>query len=145
MKVTTKFALLLTGALIAMQAAPASAAETIPGWYTGLGAGINFEDDAKSHANAGTTKFKFDPDYDVEGSFGYAWRSGWRGEVEAFHGVSIVRNADGALENTDFFANALYDINICPWITPYVGIGLGGAFVGADNIGPETGGGHLND
>jgi OmpA-OmpF porin, OOP family len=146
MKITTKSALLITGALLAMQVAQASAAETPPGWYGGLGAGVNFENNSKSSAPAGTTTFKFDPGYDVEGNVGYAWDSGFRLEGEAFHGNSVVTSGkDGDLKNTDLFANVLYDINICPYITPYIGAGFGAGFPGADNIGRTSSGGHLSD
>ena len=144
MKILKKYALLLTTALITAPLAHASAADTVPGWYAGLGAGVNFQQ--STGTDNGAPSFKFSkPDYDVLGNGGYAWSNGFRVEGEAFHSYAVVKNMDGGLSNTDLFANILYDIDVSPYFTPYVGGGLGVGFPGADNIGPTAGTTHIND
>jgi outer membrane protein OmpA-like peptidoglycan-associated protein len=146
MKMMTKSALLLAAALIATPVAQASA-DTVPGWYAGLGAGVNFQNKTDNDT-AGVPSFSFNqPGYDVLGNAGYAWSDGLRLEGEAFHSRAVVKDADGSLNNTDLFANALYDINLGSFLTPYVGAGVGVDFVDADNIGPFLSGNstaHIN-
>jgi len=142
MKMTTKFALALTAAVLAMPVAQAHA-DTVPGWYAGLGAGIDFQQNT-GNDTAGAPSFRFHDGYDVLGDAGYAWSNGFRAEGEVFHSNATVRRADGSLGNTDLFANGLYDINLGSWFVPYVGGGIGVAFVDADNIGP-VGTAQVND
>jgi outer membrane protein OmpA-like peptidoglycan-associated protein len=147
MKTTTKSALMFAAALIAMPVAQASA-ETIPGWYAGLGAGLNFERNGDAESTNGTKTFHYrDADLDLAGSAGYAWSNGLRVEGEAFHSNSVLKNGvDGSLDNTDLFVNALYDFNYLNWpVTPYVGVGVGVGFPGANNIGPTNTGGRMDD
>lgn len=142
MKNTTKSALLLAAALV-LPVAKASAAEQ-PGWYGTLGAGMAFQNDTE-HTSANTNNFKFtNPGFDVLGSVGYAYGNGLRFEGEAFHGYSTVRDADGAISNTDLFLNGLYDFDLGTFFTPYVGAGVGVGFVGAENIGRTTGTTHID-
>ncbi len=147
MKTMTKSALFLAAAFIALPVANASA-DTVPGWYAGLGAGTNFQL-STDNDTAGVPAFRFSkPGYDILGNFGYAYDNGLRLEGEAFHSNSVVKDNDGSLSNTDLFANALYDINLGSMFTPYVGAGVGVAFIDADNIGPITVGSssaHVND
>lgn len=145
MKIATKSMLALTALLAALPLTQASAAETIPGWYAGLGAGMNFQENTGSETT-GVPKFKFDnPNPAVFGDAGYAWSNGLRLEGEAFHSYSVVHRVDGSLSNTDLFANALYDIDLCPHLTPYVGAGIGIGFPDAENIGPTSGATHIDD
>jgi OmpA-OmpF porin, OOP family len=135
MKIMIKSALFLAAALIALPAASASA-DTTPGWYTGLGAGMSFQENTGSDT-ANVPEFKFaKPGYNVLGDVGYEWDNGIHLEGEAFHDRSVVKNGDGALSNTDLFANAIYDLNLGSIITPYAGAGIGVDFSDADNIGP---------
>ena len=147
MKNMTKSAL-FAAALIALPVAAHAdnMASQTPGWYGNLGAGMNFQDDTGNHTT-GVQKFKFSqPGYDVLGSGGYEWDNGLRLEGEAFHDAATVKNADGALTNTDLFVNGLYDFNnLVPYVVPYVGAGIGVGFVGADNIGTAAGHASGND
>lgn len=148
MKTLTKTLLAFAAAFVAAPVAQASA-ETIPGWYAGLGAGATLQQETGTDTS-GVSNYKFSkPGYDVLGDVGYAWNNGLRLEGEAFHNNSVVKNNDGSLANTDLFANALYDFDIGSFLTPYVGAGVGVAFIDADNIGPiSIGSGtttHIND
>ena len=143
MKTMTKTALLLA-ALAAMPASQASA-DTVPGWYAGLGAGVNLQQSTDTDT-VGVPEFKFvKPGFDVMGDVGYAYASGLRLEGEVFHSNAVIKDNDGSLSNTDFFANALYDINTGSMFTPYVGVGAGVALVDANNIGPVAAGVHADD
>ena len=143
MKKMTKSAL-LAATLIALPIAHASA-DTTPGWYAGLDAGVNFQESSKAYSAAGDSKFKYGPGFDAAGQVGYAWIDGFRFEGEAFHGYSVVKHADGALSNTDLFANGFYDFNMNSMFTPYLGAGVGVGFPDAEKIGPTAGGGYLDD
>lgn len=146
MKTMTKATLFLAAAFIAAPIAQASA-DTVPGWYAGIGAGVNLQQKTDTDTT-GVPSYKFSqPGYDLMGDFGYAYRDGLRLEGEAFHSNSVVKNNDGAVNNTDLFANALYDINLGSFLTPYVGAGIGVDFVDASNVGPipSAANAHIND
>lgn len=144
MKNMTKSAILFAAAFMALPAAASASANTTPGWYAGLGAGVNFQRDTGDNTrNVPSFSFKR-PGFDVLGDVGYAFGNGFRAEFEPFHSYSVVKHSDGYLANTDFFANALYDFDLGMMIMPYVGAGIGVDFSSANNIGP-VGGAHYDD
>ena len=117
----------------------------------GLGAGATFQEDTGTNTT-GVPKFDFNTGYNEYGDVGYAFGNGFRGEAELFHSQSVVKDNDGALGGYYLFGNVLYDINmnrmfnIDTIFTPYVGAGVGVAYLDGDNIGPiGAGADHIND
>lgn len=128
-------------------------ADPVPGWYVGGGVGANFAHNSTAHNARGDRTIEYDPGLTYLGNVGYGWREGFRVEGEVMHSRSnVVRmlnapaNApyDGQLNNTNLFANAYYDMNTNTRFTPYVGAGIGIAFVTADKIGVFSNGGFID-
>lgn len=128
-------------------------ADPVPGWYVGGGVGANFAQNSTAHHARGDRTIEYDPGLTYLGNVGYGWREGIRVEGEVMHSRSnVVRmlNApanssyDGQLDNTDLFANVFYDINTNTRFTPYIGAGVGVAFVTADKIGVFSNGGFID-
>ena len=150
-----KFVVSLAALAAVLVAVPASQAMAemapTPGWYAGVGLGPHFEMDTTAKSAGGNRKIEFDPGFGYYGSGGYAWDFGLRAEGEVWHSrANVVRvNGstihDGQLGNTDLFVNALYDFKTGSRLTPYVGAGVGVAFVTANNIGLMANNGLLDD
>jgi OOP family OmpA-OmpF porin len=134
---------------LAILTIPASQAfaDQPPGWYAGIGVGANFAQNSK----AGSQTIQYDPGLNALGHGGYVFDSGFMIDGEVYHSRSNVTAISGStfhngdLDNTDLFANLIYDIHTGTMFSPYIGLGAGVAFVGADNIGPLTGGKYIND
>lgn len=138
--------------LAAASVVPAHA-DPVPGWYVGGGVGANFAHNSKAHNPSGDRTIEYDPGLTYLGNVGYGWRNGLRLEGEAMHSRSnVVRmlsspsnsSYDGHLDNTDLFANVFYDISTGTRLTPYIGAGVGAAFVQADNIGVFSNNGFID-
>ncbi len=132
--------LALTAALAAL---PLSAhADNIPGWYAALGLGGTFTPDEDVRAPAGRGTVQYSPGWNVNGAGGYAFANGLRTEGEVFRSTANVDRLEGRsthtgnLYNTDLFANLYYDFHTETKLTPYVGAGVGVAFVDGANIAP---------
>jgi OmpA-OmpF porin, OOP family len=123
------------------------------GWYVGLGAGVNFEQDSNAKIGAITNKLEFDPGFLLDGSIGYGFESQLRPEFEVAYRQNGVKSVTGAtsgvaqnsFNSTAFMGNLLYDFQTDSGFTPYIGGGLGGALVGANDAGRIIGGQTLND
>lgn len=139
----------LLAALVVAPVLQAHADQT-PGWYVGAGVGGSQTEDSRIGNRPNASEAYFNPGYDLNGNFGYSWTNGlrlegelWhsRAEIDAVHGA---QTSSGHLSNTNVFANAYYDFHNSSRYTPYIGIGVGGAFVDADNIKTLTDGNRLD-
>ena len=101
-------------------------------------------------ANAPMT-VKWGGGYALSGAFGWGMGNGARFEVEAdFRDVQQSRNngvGGGRETEAGLMANAYYDVDVgLPWMSPYVGLGVGYQSVGWNHVtgaasGIDTGGG----
>jgi len=133
----------LAGALLAgtiLGGASASVAAETHGWYAGAQVGVTrLEDAGFSGAGFAPVTAEFDTGYGLLGQVGYGFGAfrlegelGWRS-----NGVDNVGGLGGSgdLTAATLMANAYYDIQTGSPFTPYLGVGLGGARVSADQIG----------
>ena len=132
-------AILVAGLLAGLGGA--ASAET-DGWYFGAEGGANFVPKIKFDALANTWQQKQDTGYAILGQVGYGFGQvrlegelGWRhNELDKFTWAAGSPSPSGAIGGVSFMANVLYDFKTnTPW-TPYVGAGIGGMNVNADNI-----------
>lgn len=140
-----KLSVSLLALTVALVAAPVVAhADQTPGWYVGAGVGGSQTLDSTVTTAPAHSKVYFDPGFDVNGNGGYSWDNGLRLEGEVWHSradVDAVHGAgssNGHLSNTDLFGNAYYDFHTGTMLTPYVGAGLGVAYIDSNHIGTFT-------
>ncbi len=114
------------------------------GYYIGAQGGYNIIHNPDLDATA------FNADTETSGggvgtlSVGYQYDSPWRAEIEAGYrtnGVDEVTStpASGDIDAFTAMANIFYDFEVDAF-SPYVGIGVGLAYLNADNITPVNGG-----
>ncbi|MFY9288558.1 MAG: OmpA family protein [Alphaproteobacteria bacterium] len=139
-------------ALAAVLLAPMTAqAQQTPGWYAGAGFGGTFTPDLTTRPSTGNNTIQFDNGWNVNVNGGYAWSNGLRLEGEYFHSRADVEKVtpgiagNGHLSHNNLFGNVYYDWHNSSMFTPYIGGGVGIAFADADQIGPLSNGGNLND
>lgn len=131
-------------------AGTATAADRIPGYYLGIAGGGAIRGDSDVDGTGINTTVDFETGWVVRGNVGYAYTSGWRGELELSYSASDVDSIAGAATangDSDAYAlmvNALYDFEMGWPVTPYIGAGLGAARVAADGASP-IGGSVIND
>lgn len=138
---------LFTAVGLAATLVGASAANAEPvskgAWYLGAGAMPVFQEDADSTVDSTTDIIKYNTGWGVSGSGGYAWNNGLRTEAEIAYrqaGVDEVTGTgagpvfDGHIHNISLMGNVLYDFKNSTRLTPYVGAGIGVAFVNADEM-----------
>lgn len=148
MKKLSVSALALVAAIVAAPVVQAQADQT-PGWYVGAGVGGNMTNDSVVRNRPDHSNVYYNPGWDVNGNGGYSWDNGLRLEGEVWHSRATVdaihraQSSNGHLSNTDLFANALYDFHTGTMLTPYVGVGAGGALVDANHIGALTDGSNV--
>ena len=114
------------------------------GWYVGLAGIGSFQTDADSKVGGVRDSIKSDAGWGVSGDTGYNWGNGVRTEAEVAFRTSGVDKVTGTgssatlnggdVSNTNIMVNGLYDFNTGTRFTPYVGIGIGAAFVNGDDI-----------
>ena len=150
MKTMLKISTVAASILLLYPMAPASAEQT-PGWYAGGGIGGTFTPDADTGTGAGKSVLQYNPGFNYEASTGYSWNNGFRTELEVFHSRADldkisggVGGNNGHLSNTDLFANGFYDLNTGTMYTPYIGAGIGAAYVNSNHIGNLKDGSSLN-
>jgi opacity protein-like surface antigen len=129
-----------------------------PGFYLGLGTGINLP----QSANFNTVNFNtntlapgsasFDTGWLINGSVGYKWQNGIRTEVEFGYRDADLHSLNGVPVSGDastnsVMVNALYDIDTNSRITPYVGGGIGAGYQDWNNVHDATfaNSAHLHD
>jgi outer membrane protein OmpA-like peptidoglycan-associated protein len=119
-----------------MVALPLAAhADTINGLYIGAGAGINLmqHENLTSGNASGSISSKVGPA--VVLSLGWGFGNGLRAEIEAdyrsnsYNSISGFGGGNTAVAGSEQkfggMANALYDFDVSPWVTPYIGAGVG--------------------
>ena len=138
---------ILVVAVLLAGAAPAAA----EGYYMALHGGANF-----THDGAVDDYFFFEPDqighsafesgYGFGGAFGYK-SPDWRVELEATYrrnglekiewdvfGKDGTFDTDGDISSLAFLINAFWDIPVGPAVIPYLGAGIGLAYVDFDGL-----------
>jgi opacity protein-like surface antigen len=132
------------------------------GWYAGIAAGLSIAPDPIDDSGtviSGTNTFQYtnvlstDPGFVIDGAFGYKLRSGWRFDLEVgyrrnsldrydqvatgsiFGGSGFVRSIplDGSISSVSYMIDVWYDFQIADHWMPYVGLGIGGVTVLADD------------
>ena len=132
-------------------ALPAAAmAQPISGLYVGAGAGYNILMNENVKSNPGPVKaghLSFNGGLAGVGSVGYGLGNGLRLEVEGnyrdnrAHGLSNYGSASGDEQKYGVMVNALYDFTMVPYVTPYVGAGVGYAWSNLTNFNAYRGSG----
>lgn len=126
---------------------PAAAMAQPDGWYMGLGAGINLQEDADISGSGISSEADFDTGALGAAALGYKFGAprlelefSYRGNnADTVGGV----NGAGNTRAQALMMNLLYDFDLGGF-TPYIGVGLGGAAVKYDGIAP-VGGGSISD
>ena len=132
---------LLVAALLA--AAVPALAQTGPGPYVSLGAGVGLQQDEVALANPAIGRefnnfWSFGPGFSGQMSIGYALGNGLRAEIEGdylsnpvrgYAPTAMPRQAAGTEQKYGGMVNVLYDVNLGLPLFPYVGIGAGGQIV----------------
>ncbi len=130
-------------ALALVLAAPFSAQAALPnGWYVGINTNMVFQHEGDSEVSDVTNKIEYKDGWGLSGYTGYGWGNGLRLEGEALYRHSSADTvtgtnagvAGGGLHNTALMMNALYEHETGMRLRPYIGAGIGGAVVGADNL-----------
>ncbi len=138
-------------ALSAVAISP-SLAQANDGLYVGVGAGINFPQDSDMDAAGINHDVEYDEGWGLAATLGYHnWQwHGFRPELELAYranDIDSVNNISGNNGEVEIFStmlNAIYDINTNTSVTPYLGVGAGGAWLNYDDVAP-VGGGVVND
>lgn len=108
--------------------------------YYGGHAGMNLTHDADWGPSGSTLELTFDPGYAVGGFVGYEFGNGWRTEGELTYRVNDVDgflnlNADGDVSSIALMANGFYDFDLGSPFVPYVGGGIGVAYLSVNDVG----------
>jgi OOP family OmpA-OmpF porin len=136
-----------------LMAVPALAqAQPITGLYIGVGAGASFPESttilsdrslasgARANGFPTTGTSAFETGFVGTASVGWGFGFGLRAELEGQFRMSNAQgrgsvNGSGTAYNYGVMGNLLYDISLpfAPWVTPYVGGGVGYTWINADN------------
>lgn len=126
---------LLAAALVAGSfAAPAAQAQ----WYVGMDAGAQFLDDFSATVSGTKSKTEFETGWLTQGQVGYAFGS-WKVEGEVSYRNSGVDKVDGVSGSGDMSAlglmvNGIYEFLPGSKWHPFVGVGIGTAYVDAGTV-----------
>lgn len=123
------------------------------GWYIGAGAGVNFLQDNDAKIGATTNRIEADPGFLLDGSIGFGFESQLRPEFEIAYRRNTVDKVSGTgagtstgnFDSVAFMGNLFYDFQTNSGVTPYLGIGAGGALIGANDAGRVFGGNLFNN
>ncbi|MDE2007193.1 MAG: OmpA family protein [Rhodospirillales bacterium] len=125
-------------AVPALAGGAAQAAQPVSGLYVSLGAGINFKQDLSGTATAaggsgsGNLESQIGPAFAA--AVGWGFGNGFRAEVEGNYynnkfdkvtGAALPGSAGGREQLFGAMLNGYYDFNMVPYVTPYVGVGVG--------------------
>ena len=113
------------------------------GWYLGVGAGANFLQDNDVKIGATTNRIEADPGFMLDSAIGFGFESQLRPEFEiAYRRNTVDKNSgagsgapSGNFNSVAFMGNLFYDFQTNSGLTPYLGLGVGGALIGADDAG----------
>jgi len=144
---------ILAAAVLSLPAVAAQA-QPVRGVYIGAGLGANWVQDTQDGIAfpaapvgagiAGTNaEIEFEPGFGGVLSLGYGFGNGLRLEVEgsyrqndidAFRAPGIPGGVGGTQRTYGAMFNALFDFNMVPVVTPYIGGGVGYAWTDWDNV-----------
>jgi outer membrane protein OmpA-like peptidoglycan-associated protein len=154
-------ATVLAAPLAALLAAPTAAnaqSQPISGLYVGAGAGVNFMQDQNVNtrltganfsngAQLTGTSLSMNPGFVGLGGLGWGFGNGLRAEIEGSYrnnsvdkftsnniGGFSAPHSGGTEQKYGVMVNALYDFNSVPYVTPYVGVGVGYQWAEWDNV-----------
>jgi outer membrane protein OmpA-like peptidoglycan-associated protein len=140
--------------LLALAAASGALAQGRPqfteGIYVGAGIGGHKPQDSSVSQGGQSTSVGLKTGLAGAAAVGYAFGNGLRAEFELAHRRSKVGSAaagqpaNGSLDATSLMINGLYDIATGTSFVPYLGAGVGGARLRANNLGTLTGGASAN-
>lgn len=135
--------------LSSQSAAPQRANDNFPYWYLGLNAQLSYVDDSDVSSRAtGVTEIEYDTGYGLGASLGFrpyirnSFLSNTRYEIEytyrdveasSMRAGGVGSSLDAGLETHSIMANLYYDIDTGTQWTPYIGGGLGMAFLDLDS------------
>jgi OOP family OmpA-OmpF porin len=119
-------------------------AQPISGVYVGAGFGVNFlqdKDISVSNGASGQLRSK-DVSQVFVGSMGWGFGNGYRAEIEGNYRVNNFNGSGSVGREQKYGAmlNGFYDFDVAPWVTPYIGAGIGYQRVGQHNTGIFSGG-----
>lgn len=136
---------ILAGALAVGCSVPALAETN--GWYVGAQTGFNYVPKMSDGIQGTDAEAKFDPGVGVlgqvgygfgqirlEGELGYRYNKADTVDVSGFGASTGKQSASGSAQATTLMLNALYDFNTGTAWTPYIGAGIGGAYVNMSSI-----------
>ncbi|MGB0684126.1 MAG: OmpA family protein [Magnetovibrionaceae bacterium] len=112
------------------------------GYYLGLGGGWNYPMDSSLENSAVDRDVQYDSGWAASISFGHAYESGFRVEMEGTYRdndvdrISNQQDSGGDVLAMTGMLNGYYDINTGTRFTPYVGVGIGGGLIDFDNVTP---------
>lgn len=117
-------------------------AETYKGWYVSGLANMSFQRNADSDISGlAKSEIEYMTGWGLSGSGGYNWGNGLRNDLELVYRNSMVESVEpsvlgdgGGIHNFALMANVFYDYDTGTRVTPYVGLGVGGSRVDADNM-----------
>ncbi|HBM90295.1 MAG TPA: hypothetical protein DD400_00205 [Rhodospirillaceae bacterium] len=123
---------------------PASAhAKMRPDWYVGGAGVLPLQLNADSSLSNVTNQIEYKTGWGLSGSGGYNWNNGLRTELEFVYRHSDVQKVTGTgstafdgggIHNKALMFNTLYDFKTGTRFVPYLGAGIGGSLVDADNL-----------
>lgn len=140
----------LLAATMAVLPFAANAAAPIDGFYVGAGAGVNLMQDENISAPGvnGSISEKVGPV--VVLGLGWGFGNGLRAEIEGSYrsngangigGIPDATRVSGTEQKYGVMVNAAYDFDLAPWVSPYVGAGIGYQAANWNGFGIVTGGG----
>ncbi|MEM9705663.1 MAG: OmpA family protein [Pseudomonadota bacterium] len=152
---------LLAGAAAVAMAplATANAQDTYEGIYGAIGAGLSYMalDRDFQAQNAFDSTIDYENGIGVYTALGYAFGNDWRSEVEFSYRQNDTRfvspssgfggfttNFTDEVKSYTIMANVLRDIQTGTFVTPYVGVGVGGAIIDTSYRGMNAGGSMIN-
>ena len=116
-------------------AVPAVAkAEAVNGFYVAGGAGINLTQPENLTSSSINGKLSHNLGSAVVLQLGWGYGNGLRAEIEGDYrahsfksltGIAGVTGISGGAQKYGGMVNALYDFDVAPWVSPYLGIGVG--------------------
>lgn len=137
--------LALAGALAFVAGTAMAQSTERTGYYVEGKLGLNVPSDADLEGTGFNNSVEFDNDAAGFLVLGYDYEGLWRGELELGHRLNDVDevsgvNASGDADVTSLMANIIADFDIGePLVKPFLGAGLGVAYVDANGINPVNG------
>lgn len=140
-----KKSVVLAGAMALMAGTAMAQSAERTGYYVDGKLGLNIPSDADLDTGGASNSVQIDEDAAGFLSLGYDYEGLWRGELELGHrlgGVDEVNdvNASGDVDATSLMANLIADFDIGePLVKPFLGAGIGLAYVDVDGVNPVNG------